>query len=208
MSSGWARESPAMTAFLERRAISETAWKSPSEVMGKPASIMSTPISSSISATSSFSSNVMVAPGHCSPSRKVVSNMKTRSFSDFGAVLILKVPSGRSRYVILERKKGFAGSVQTTPECPGTKLPRRPSGADKKQKPAKKQGAARRSRHRAGRHRHRGPPPNARDFAANQHCQTLVGAKSSAKSVDAWLPEEGSIRLFYTSSARHRNAKR
>ena len=82
MSFGCARDRPAMTAFLERRAISLTAWKSPSEVIGKPASMTSTPISSSISATSSFSSKVMVAPGHCSPSRKVVSNMMTRSLSD------------------------------------------------------------------------------------------------------------------------------
>ena len=37
--------------------------KSPSEAIGKPASMMSTPMSSSSSATSSFSSWVMVAPG-------------------------------------------------------------------------------------------------------------------------------------------------
>ena len=53
------------------------------EAIGKPASMMSTPIWSSNSATSSFSSWVMVAPGHCSPSRKVVSKMTTRSCSDF-----------------------------------------------------------------------------------------------------------------------------
>ena len=35
MSFGWARDRPAITAFLERRAISLTAWKSPSEVIGK-----------------------------------------------------------------------------------------------------------------------------------------------------------------------------
>ena len=56
MSLGCARDSPAMIAFLERREISDTAWKSPSEVIGKPASMTSTPMSSSISATSSFSS--------------------------------------------------------------------------------------------------------------------------------------------------------
>ncbi len=78
-----ARESPQTTAFLVRLAISWTAAKSPSDAIGKPASMMSTPISSSSSATSSFSSCVMVAPGHCSPSRKVVSKMTTRSFSDF-----------------------------------------------------------------------------------------------------------------------------
>ena len=83
MSLSAARESPQITAFLERCAISWTAAKSPSEAIGKPASMMSTPIVSSSSATSSFSSWVMVAPGHCSPSRKVVSKMTTRSFSDW-----------------------------------------------------------------------------------------------------------------------------
>ncbi|MEY9107795.1 hypothetical protein ABH999_003991 [Bradyrhizobium yuanmingense] len=86
-----------MTAFLERRAISLTAWKSPSEVIGKPASMTSTPISSSSSATSSFSSKVMVAPGHCSPSRSVVSKMMTRSFSDLFTVAIPRFPFERLR---------------------------------------------------------------------------------------------------------------
>jgi hypothetical protein len=66
---------PAITAFLRAPAISETDSKSPCDAIGNPASMMSTPISSSSSATSSFSSKVMDAPGHCSPSRKVVSKM-------------------------------------------------------------------------------------------------------------------------------------
>jgi hypothetical protein len=90
MSLGLARDSPAITEFFERRAISLTAWKSPSEVIGKPASMTSTPIWSSNSAISSFSSKVMVAPGHCSPSRKVVSNMMTRSLSDLFTVAMGK----------------------------------------------------------------------------------------------------------------------
>ena len=89
MSFGAARESPQTTAFLVRLAISWTAAQSPSEAaFGKPASMMSTPIVSSSSATSSFSSWVMVAPGHCSPSRNVVSKMTTRSFSDFAGVVM------------------------------------------------------------------------------------------------------------------------
>src|SRR5664280_605064 len=83
ISFGDARERPQITAFLERLAISLTAAKSPSEAIGKPASMMSTPMVSSSSATSSFSSWVMVAPGHCSPSRNVVSKMTTRSLSDW-----------------------------------------------------------------------------------------------------------------------------
>ena len=39
-----ARASPQTTAFLVRLAISLTAAKSPSEAIGKPASMMSTPI--------------------------------------------------------------------------------------------------------------------------------------------------------------------
>ena len=42
--------------------------------------MMSTPISSSRAAISSFSSCVIVAPGDCSPSRRVVSNIRTRSW--------------------------------------------------------------------------------------------------------------------------------
>ena len=61
-----------------------TASKSPFEAIGKPASMMSTPISSRSSATSSFSSSVMVAPGHCSPSRRVVSKIRTRSLGGPG----------------------------------------------------------------------------------------------------------------------------
>ena len=55
MSPSWARARPQITARSVRFAISATAAKSPSEAMGKPASMMSTPISSSISAISSFS---------------------------------------------------------------------------------------------------------------------------------------------------------
>ena len=79
MSAGMARARPAIVARLARRAISATASKSPFEAIGKPASMMSTPIASSSSATASFSSRLIVAPGHCSPSRNVVSKIRTRS---------------------------------------------------------------------------------------------------------------------------------
>ena len=72
-----ARARPAMVEFLIVLAISETASKSPSEAMGKPASMTSTPMSSSTLAMRSFSSRFMDAPGDCSPSRKVVSKMMT-----------------------------------------------------------------------------------------------------------------------------------
>src|ERR1035438_10092418 len=49
--------------------------------MGKPASRMSTPSSTSFRAIFSFSGTVMLQPGDCSPSRRVVSKMYTRSLT-------------------------------------------------------------------------------------------------------------------------------
>ncbi len=92
MSAGIARARPAMVARLVRRAISETASKSPIEAIGKPASMMSTPIVSSSSATASFSSKVMVAPGHCSPSRSVVSKITIRSRAVVLVVVVMALP--------------------------------------------------------------------------------------------------------------------
>ena len=47
MSASTPRASPAIVTFLTWRAIRETASKSPGEVIGKPASMMSTPSRSS-----------------------------------------------------------------------------------------------------------------------------------------------------------------
>jgi hypothetical protein len=58
-------------------AIAWTASQSPGEAAGKPASMMSTPRRASWRATSSFSSFVIVQPGACSPSRSVVSKIRT-----------------------------------------------------------------------------------------------------------------------------------
>ena len=79
MSSGTARARPHTTTPLRSRAIRRTASKSSGEAMGKPASMMSTPSHTSCRAISSFSSEVSEAPGDCSPSRRVVSKMYTRS---------------------------------------------------------------------------------------------------------------------------------
>src|SRR5436305_5084230 len=166
MSLGLARDSPAITAFLDRRAISLTAWKSPSEVIGKPASMTSTPMSSSISAISSFSSKVMVAPGHCSPSRKVVSNITTRSLSDLAAVVMDEF------LVVMRRLRALGFQCFVDPLRSQAHAPRRLSGADKKQQPANEQGG--RSRNRTGTNGAGRFPGNSMLFAANQHCQTLV----------------------------------
>ena len=63
-----------ITHFL---AIRRTASRSSGEAAGNPASIISTPMRARDRATSSFSAEVIVAPGDCSPSRKVVSKIFT-----------------------------------------------------------------------------------------------------------------------------------
>jgi hypothetical protein len=67
--------------------------------------------------------------------------------------------------------------------------PRRPSGADKKQQPAKKEGRQGRSRNHGATDGVRRSTLNSNHFAANQHCQTLEVAESSAKTIDGSLPE-------------------
>ena len=58
-------------------AIARTARKSSFDAAGNPASIALTPRRASARATPSFSVGVMAAPGDCSPSRSVVSKMRT-----------------------------------------------------------------------------------------------------------------------------------
>src|SRR4051812_3772539 len=70
-----------MTGPSTCRAIACTASKSPGLVIGKPASMMSTPSRASWVAISSFSWVFSEMPGDCSPSRSVVSKICTRSIS-------------------------------------------------------------------------------------------------------------------------------
>src|SRR5258708_27519235 len=157
MSLNAARASPQTTAFLVRLAISCTAAKSPSEAIGKPASMMSTPIWSRSSATSSFSSWVMVAPGHCSPSRKVVSKMKTRSCSNFADALMMAL-------VLLVFAPSLSGArwvpCLRSPLSAQAQTPGRPSGDDKQQEPAENEGAAGTGL---------SPPGDRADIAARRH---------------------------------------
>ena len=60
-------------------AMALTACRSSGDAAAKPASMMSTPSLDRLLATSSFSLDVIVAPGACSPSRRVVSKMRTWS---------------------------------------------------------------------------------------------------------------------------------
>src|SRR5262245_13922460 len=66
------------------RAIVLTDSQSPRDAAGKPASMMSTPSSASARATRIFSGWLMLQPGDCSPSRSVVSKIRTRSGSRAG----------------------------------------------------------------------------------------------------------------------------
>ncbi len=79
MSSVFARASDAMRGLRMACVIVAMAAKSPSEAMAKPASMMSTPRSSRAWAMVSFSCVVMLQPGDCSPSRRVVSKKTTGS---------------------------------------------------------------------------------------------------------------------------------
>ena len=74
-----ARVKPQTVAFFISFAISDTDSKSPGLEMGNPASIISTPRASNLSAKPTFSLVFSLQPGTCSPSRRVVSNMYTCS---------------------------------------------------------------------------------------------------------------------------------
>ena len=76
-----ARARPQTVESLTPLAISLTASKSPGDAIGNPASMTSTPNSSSTWAMRNFSSRFIDAPGDCSPSRRVVSKMMTRALS-------------------------------------------------------------------------------------------------------------------------------
>ena len=78
MSALWVRARPQIAGPSTWREIASTASKSPGEVIGKPASITSTPSRASCWAISTFSAVFSEMPGDCSPSRSVVSKMWTR----------------------------------------------------------------------------------------------------------------------------------
>src|SRR5439155_6936778 len=101
-----ARASPAMTGPSTWRAIAWTASKSPGLVIGKPASMTSTPSLASWWAISSFSCVFSEMPGDCSPSRKVVSKICTRSIT----VLLSGSGSSPSRWVC-----GYAAATRHSP---------------------------------------------------------------------------------------------
>ena len=78
MSRSLHRARPQTDEPVTSAAMARTASKSPTEAIGNPASMTSTPSAASARATSIFSAMFMLAPGDCSPSRKVVSKIRTR----------------------------------------------------------------------------------------------------------------------------------
>ncbi len=80
MSLSNARAKPHTVLSLMMLATACTASKSPTLAAGKPASMTLTFSLSKALAIRTFSSRVMDAPGLCSPSRKVVSNIINWSF--------------------------------------------------------------------------------------------------------------------------------
>jgi hypothetical protein len=80
----------------------------------------------------------MVAPGHCSPSRKVVSKMTTRSFSDEEAGDWLM------KQVLLDCAAAGAQWVRPSidPLSAQAQMPSRPSGAGKEKERAQNEGGS------------------------------------------------------------------
>ncbi len=128
MSLSRARDSPATWQCLISLAMTRTASKSPSLAMGKPASMTSTPRLSRRRAIRIFSRRFMVAPGDCSPSRRVVSKIMTRLGRFMG-----NAPCPGSLRVCLRRlfciEKRGEGKAQISASAarPGTKGGGRPA---------------------------------------------------------------------------------
>ncbi len=98
-----------MTGPCTSRAIAWTASKSPGEVIGKPASMMSTPSRASWFAISTFSWRLSEIPGDCSPSRSVVSKIFTRLLSS----LAMSVPF--CALPVFSCARGFSGRHASFP---------------------------------------------------------------------------------------------
>ena len=152
---GSARARPATVAFLVRRAISATASKSPFEAIGKPASMMSTPMASSSSATSSFSSKRHRGAGALlAVAERGVENQDAVLGGPVGGCighgLRPRAPPASGTLEILQC--GPARSWVATPESPGVLKPSRPSGAAKKQETGQKRARGRRPNGRVEHH--------------------------------------------------------
>ena len=105
-------DEPATSAAMAR-----TASKSPTEAIGNPASMTSTPSAASARAISSFSAMFMLAPGDCSPSRRVVSKIRTR-FDSGGSLRRRIRRRGRAHGSALSSVFGVDLALHWTPDPP------------------------------------------------------------------------------------------
>ena len=131
MSCADVRARPQITGPSTAFAIAVTASKSPGEVIGKPASMMSTPRRASWCAISSFSCTFSEMPGDCSPSRSVVSKMNTRSTCLPFVVLgpaegVIVLPPSPGLRLFLLRCAGLGPRLAYSPRR-GRRRRRRPS---------------------------------------------------------------------------------
>ena len=163
MSLGTHRASPQITGPLISRAMVCTDKKSPSLLAGKPASITSTFSRANCRAISNFSRKFMEAPGHCSPSRNVVSNIIIWFF--FIILIFLSIhPSHESGL-----------SYGRPPSLPAIKKPHRLTGRwglsiqSKKLKPQ---------------------PPRGEGAARSA---TVEGSNSSSRGIDTRKPASGQL---------------
>lgn len=106
-----------------RSATVRTAWKSPSEMTGNPASMTSTPKASSCMAIRTFCSTVMAAPGHCSPSLSVVSKICMCFF-----ITVKKVVRVHS-FQTARAGSRFPGFARQRQSRPAVYFPRRRNGS-------------------------------------------------------------------------------
>src|SRR6187431_2354755 len=128
MSSLVQRARPAMIGPWTSRATRFTDSQSPREAIGKPASMTSTPSSASAFATRSFFACVMLQPGDCSPSRSVVSKMRTR----LGSVILLsrrRCGTGEVRSVVHVARAAVLRHLRIGAQRPGERLRRIIGGA-------------------------------------------------------------------------------
>src|SRR3989344_4632279 len=113
ISSGFALARLHVTGPSTSWLIRLTASKSPGELMAKPASIISTPSLASCFAIIIFSSTFMEAPGDCSPSLSVVSNIRINS------VILNQYQEARCKKqeVRVKRQKNLASCILYLETC-------------------------------------------------------------------------------------------
>ncbi len=115
MSFSTARVNAHMVGHVTAFDISTTELKSPGLDTGKPASMTSTPNSSRALATSIFSTVLSWHPGTCSPSRRVVSNIKSLSLIGKTILILFQIPIFRKNNGNWRNNQAKAGLFRQFP---------------------------------------------------------------------------------------------